>query len=403
MKRVLFVIPYLVEGGTERALSNLTTYFPKEWEIDILVNNDKGRAYSFRGNVITLGITGKSKTGSVFFQARVFFKRVRRLRKLKKLGNYQACVSFLDSANVANILSGKSFCKVIVSVRSSLQQQSKLPQYKYIVTPLVKLFYNHADRVIAVSKGIEVELIKVFGIRKDKIHVIENGYDVNKIQSDSSEALSADENKRIANRKLVVTTGRLTDAKGQWHLVRAFSEVIKKIPNAFLIIIGSGELEDYLKDLVSGYGLIESVYFTGHVANPYKYMVQADVFVLPSLYEGFPNALAEAVCLGLPCIATDFRTGARELLSPDKDLTENGLQYIKGVQYGILTPLCSGKQYRNIEESLEKAEKQLAEAIIKLLQDEEKRKQYMLKSQIRSETLRIDTMVSKWVDIVEGH
>lgn len=403
MKRVLFVIPYLVEGGTERALSNLTTYFPKEWEIDILVNDDKGTAYPFRGNVITLGITGKANTGSVFFQARVFFKRVRRLRKLKKLGNYQACVSFLDSANVANILSGKSFCKVIVSVRSSLQQQSKLPQYKYIVAPLVKLFYNHADRVIAVSKGIEVELIKVFGIRKDKIHVIENGYDVNKIQSDSNEALSTDENKRIANRKLVVTTGRLTDPKGQWHLVRAFSEVIKKIPNAFLIIIGSGELEDYLKDLVSGYGLIESVYFTGHVANPYKYMAQADVFVLPSLYEGFPNALAEAVCLGLPCIATDFRTGARELLSPDKDLAENGLQYIKGVQYGVLTPLCSGKQYRNIEEPLEKAEKQLAEAIIKLLQDEEKRKQYMLKSQIRSETLRIDTMVSKWVDIVEGH
>lgn len=399
---MLFVIPYLVEGGTERALSNLTAYFPKEWEIDILVNDDKGVAYPFCGNIITLGITGRARTDSVLFQAGVFFKRVRRLRKLKKSGNYQACVSLLDSANVANILSGKSFCKVIVSVRSSLRQQSKLPQYKYIVIPLVKLLYNHADRVVAVSKGIEIELTTAFKLRKDKISVIENGYDFAKIQSDSFEELSVEENEKITNRKLIVTTGRLTEPKGQWHLVRAFNEVINKIPNAFLIIVGSGELENYLKELVSKYGMNGSIFFTGHVSNPYKYMVRADVFVLPSLYEGFPNALAEAVCLDIPCIACDFHTGARELLSPDEELTEDTLECIREVQYGILTPVCSGKRYMNVEEPLEKAEQQLAEAIIGLLQDDEKRKQYTIRSEMRRETLKIDMMVNKWVDVIEG-
>lgn len=402
MKRVLFVIPYLVEGGTERALSNLTTNFPEDWEIDILVNNDKGAAYPFRGNILTLGITSKAKTDSVLFQAGVFFKRVRQLRILKRHGNYQACVSFLDSANVANILSGNSYCKVIVSVRSSLQQQSKLPQYKYVVVPLVKLLYNQADRVVAVSKGIKTELIKIFRVKQDKIVIIENGYDIVKIQKESSEKLSVAETERIAKRKLVVTTGRLTDPKGQWHLVRAFSEVTKKIPNAFLIIVGSGVLEEYLKYLVVEYKLDDSVYFTGHVDNPYKYMAQADIFVLPSLYEGFPNALAEAICLGCPCVATDFQTGARELLSPDNDLDVNRLECIQEVTYGILTPVCSGKKYRNNKEALEKAENKLSEAIVKLLQNEEKRKRYMNKSVLRRETLKIDTMVRKWIDIIEG-
>ena len=64
MKKILFVIPYLVEGGAERALSNITTHFPPGWDIDILVNDDTVVDYLFKGNVITLGITGEAKTGS---------------------------------------------------------------------------------------------------------------------------------------------------------------------------------------------------------------------------------------------------------------------------------------------------------------------------------------------------
>ena len=130
MKRLLFVISYLDKGGTERALSNITTHFPQEWDIDILVNDNSVIDYPFRGNSLTLGITEKPKTGSVVFQLKVLVKRIKRLRQLKRKGKYQACISFLDSAHVANLLSGKRYCRVILSVRSSLRQASKLPQYK---------------------------------------------------------------------------------------------------------------------------------------------------------------------------------------------------------------------------------------------------------------------------------
>lgn len=165
MKRVLFVISYLDKGGAERVLSNITIHFPQEWDIDILVNDDRVIDYPFRGSILTLGIKENPKTDSVFFQLKVLLKRIRRLRQLKKRGNYQACVSFLDSANVANILSGKRFCRIILSVHSSLKQSAKLPQYKYIVNPLVRLLYNYADRIVAVSEGVRKELVNYLGLR----------------------------------------------------------------------------------------------------------------------------------------------------------------------------------------------------------------------------------------------
>jgi len=328
MKKVLFVIPYLVEGGAERALSNISTHFPPEWHIDILVNDDTVVDYFYKGTVLTLGFTGKRRTDSVLFQFRVLLRRVRRLRDLKKNGDYQACVSFLDSANIANVLSGRRYCRTVLSVRISLKQAAVKPQYKYVVNPLVKALYGFADKIVAVSAGIREELIVDFGLKKENIITIENGYNMERIRLQCEEKLGDQQERILYDKKIIATTGRLSLQKGQWHLIRAFSEVVKRVPNALLMIIGSGELEKYLKDLSKAYGLGDQVYFTGHVANPYKYLNRADVFVLPSLYEGFPNALAEAMCMGLPCIATDFRTGARELMAPDMDLLGEGIQCV---------------------------------------------------------------------------
>lgn len=402
MKRVLFVISSLKKGGAERALSNITIRFPKEWDIDILVNNDEVIDYPFRGNIITLGIAGETWSNSLLFQFKLLIKRIKKLRRLKKNGKYQACISFLDSANIANILSGKRYCRVVLSVRSSLQQSAKLPEYKFLVNPLVKLLYNNADKVVAVSKGVEKELSETFHLEKSKIITIDNGYNVLNIQKQGQEELQDNENLFRDNRKVVVTAGRLTNPKGQWHLIRAFTEVVKAVPDAFLVILGSGELEQYLRQLAKTCGIEDTIYFAGFVTNPYKYMSRSDVFVFPSLYEGFPNALAEAVCLGLPCIATDFHTGAREILAPDL-LTENGIiENVAEVSYGMLTPVCSGEYYKDMNEPLETAEKYLAQAIVRMLTDEEKRAKYRERSRQRSEALKIDDIINKWVEMIDA-
>lgn len=391
MKKVLFVISYLDKGGSERALSNITLNFPKDGEIDILVNSDKVVDYPYRANIISMGIDDKPKTGSVLFQFKVLCKRISWLRRLKKNKNYSACISFLDSANVANILSGKKYCKTIVSVRNSLKKQASLPQYKYVVNPLVKCLYNMADKVVACSRGVERELVDIFKLRADKVCTIENGYDIQKLEHMANEPLDDEIDRKIRDKKVLVTVGRLAPQKGQWHLIRAFSKVIRQVPDAILLIIGTGELEEYLKGLVRDYGLGEQVIFVGYTDNPFKYEKKADVFVMPSLYEGFPNALAEAVCLGLPCIAADFETGAREILAPEMDLLGEKITTIVNVTGGLLTPLCSGKKY-NYEDKLEKAELDMMTAMIQILQQENVYENNL--------NLDIDRSVNKWVTLI---
>lgn len=401
IKRVLFVISSLKDGGAERALSNITTNFPDDWEIDILVNDDKIIDYPYKGNVITLGLTKKSGTNILLFQLRVLINRIIKLKSLKKEKKYQACISFMDSANVANVLSGKKYCHVILSVRISLKQSARNPQYKYIVNPLATIFYNMADKIIAVSEGVRQELITDFSLNKEKVVTIENGYNLLEIRKQGQEELTEQEKKIIMGKKVIATTGRLSAQKGQWHLIRALTEVVKQIPDVILIIIGNGELEGYLKQLSKACKVDKNIFFAGHVSNPYKYLRYSDIFVFPSMFEGFPNALAEAVCMELPCISTDFRTGAREILAPDMNVQGSGIRGILEVEYGILTPLCSGKQYQDLSKPLEQAEKYLAEAMIRLLVSEQKRNAYRQKCQLRSEKLKINTVVNKWVAVVE--
>ena len=289
MKKLLFVIPYLVEGGAERALSNITIHFPADWDIDILVNDDTIVDYLFKGNIITLGIRGEAKTDSVVFQFRAFLKRVNKLRSLKNTENYVACISFLDSANVANICTGNRHCKTIISVRTSLKQSAKRPQYKYIVNPLARMLYNMADKVVAVSEGVRDELITTFRLKDQNIITIENGYNLADLQSQAQKELVYKEKVNLDSKRIIVTTGRLSEEKGQWHLIRAFTEVIKKMPDVLLVVIGSGEMEGYLKRLARLCGMERNIYFTGHVSNPYQYCIRLKFLYFHQCGRVFPT------------------------------------------------------------------------------------------------------------------
>ena len=119
MKKVLFLISKLTGGGAERALCNLTLGFPKDVEIDILVNSESDEDYPHAGNVISLGMPKRNKL-SLGYQMIALIRRYYMLVKFKKSKNYDACISFMDSANIANILTGKKYCKTILSRRSWL-------------------------------------------------------------------------------------------------------------------------------------------------------------------------------------------------------------------------------------------------------------------------------------------
>ncbi len=400
-KKVLFVIPYMHEGGAQRALSNIQERLSAFYEIDTLVNSEVNRAYPNYGNVISLHIDKKAKTGSVIFQAYAYIKRSIRLKNLKENGNYHACISFMDSANIANILTGRKKCKTIVSIRTSYSSRNDLPQYKYIVKPLARLFYNKADRIVSVSEELQKELESDIKIDPDRIVTIVNGYDVRAIRKKSEEEVPQKLNKLFKNSKIIFTAGRLSKQKQQWHLIRVFARVLYEEPDAMLVLAGTGELESYLKKLCIELGIQDRVIFTGFEKNVFRYMRIADVFVLCSGFEGFPNALGEAICVGAPCIVTDFKTGAREIVAPEILFSDQAINNVAKCCYGLLSPVCSGIMYSG-NAPLEDAEKELQKAILLMLSDEEINKYYREKSTERAKGLDIDNVVSKWIDIIEN-
>ncbi len=400
-KKLLFVIPYLYAGGAQSLLYNIESHFPDAWEIETLVNSEYKKAYELKGKIHSLGIDETPRTASVSFQFGVFVKRIKKLRELKKTGGYVACISLVDSANIANILSGGRWCKTVISVVTSLGEISRLPQYRFIVNPLARLFYNKADKVIAVSEELKSELIRDYGISDSKIVAIPLGCDMHSIERSKLERLEESVNKRLKEKKIICNVGRLSYPKGQWHLIRAFKHVLEVVPDSMLIIVGDGEKREYLESVIDQLTITDNVLLLGRVDSVYKYINVSDAFVFPSLLEGFPNALAEALCVGVPCIAADFRTGARELLAPERLFDSDTIVNVTECEYGILTPRCSGIEYKG-NEPLEEAEEELAKAMIMMITDSDINRKYREKSDIRARDLDIYRMVEKWVKVVEN-
>ncbi len=393
LKKVLFVISTLTGGGAERAVSNITLNLPEDVQADILVNSVSNEDYPYKGRLISMGMPPRLHK-SLSYHLHAFALRLVWLRHLKKVGGYDACISFLDSANIANVLTGNRHCKVLLSVRIRLSM-SNGPEYRYIVAPLVRRLYNRADRVVSLSKGVKNDLVKNFGLNPEKQVTVYNCYNVAGMQQAGREA------PEVALSKdgfYFVSTGRHCDQKGQWHLIRAFAQIARKYSNARLILLGQGELTGYLEDLARQLGVADRVDFPGFVKNPFAVLSRCQIFIFPSLFEGFGNSAIEAMACGLPVIVTDYRSGAREIFAPETDLDLQQQEHLERAEYGILIPVFSGQKH-SASVPLEKAEVCLAEAMALLYDDADLRAHYREKSLSRAVHFDHSSIIREWVDI----
>lgn len=115
-------------------------------------------------------------------------------------------------------------------------------------------------------------------------------------------------------RPCFIGVGRLSHEKGFDLLIEAFARTAAHSDSWSLVLLGDGPLRSELEKMVKDLGIATRVKFLGNVKNPFPIMKQADIFVLPSRLEGFPNALCEAMACGLPVIAIDCATGPREII-----------------------------------------------------------------------------------------
>ncbi len=199
--------------------------------------------------------------------------------------------------------------------------------------PLMARTYQFADAIIAVSQDVAADLVALTGIPAGRIATI-----YNPVVGDGIAALARAPAPHPwfapGQIPIVLAAGRIADQKDYPTLIRAFAD-LRRRRSARLVILGeannqrkAGDLRDALLGLARELGVASDVDLLGYVANPYAYMARATVFVLASKFEGFGNALVEAMACGCPVVSTNCPGGPKEILD--------------GGRYGELVPVGDG-------------------------------------------------------------
>ena len=317
-QRAALFLPGLYEGGAERVILNLAQGIAARGHpVDLVLARAEGPYMSqIPASVRLVDLNAPRVAGSVPALAR-YLRRER--------------PAALLSAMFANLVAPWARRLSGLPVRLALSEHNTLssvvgrkrdPRWQ-MYPRLAGWFYPWADRIIAVSNAVADDLAKTAGVPRARIDVVYNPI----ITADLGEKARArldDPWFKEGEPPVVLAIGRLTEQKAFDVLIRAFGLVRKSI-SARLLILGEGEDRPALETLVWQLGLEQDVRLAGFVQNPYPYLAQAHLFVLPSRWEGLPTVLVEALYLGAPIVATDCPGGSREILC--------------GGQYGTLVPV----------------------------------------------------------------
>jgi glycosyltransferase involved in cell wall biosynthesis len=357
--RLAFLVRDLGLGGVGRSTLRLAQHFlDRGIAVDIVLEKDKGplRTLVPEGVGVTVLETSKQHWrtklmilradpgGLPYFYHTAFhpkrpmgsYPRLPSLVRYLREARPDALISALTYQNLLAIAAARAAgtgTKVLVSERTTVNDLTKhsVSKKKERVLPLlVRRQYLMADAIIAVSDGVANHLARQVNLPRERIATVYNpvvGPDLF-----ASAAAPVDHPWfQPGQPPVVLGVGRLQEQKDYPTLIRAFAR-LRALRPARLVILGQGPkpgrteaAQAELRELASSLGVVDDLDVPGYADNPYAYMAQADLFVLSSAWEGFGNALAEALACGCPVVATDCPSGPAEILD--------------GGRYGPLAPV----------------------------------------------------------------
>jgi len=315
MKKVLFVIPTLGEGGAERVLVTLVNYLDKsKYETTILTIFDVGINKKF--------VSPEVKYLTCFpriFRGNIHLMKLLSPAQLFKLfikDDYDIIVSYLEGPT-SRIVSGcpKGKAKIISWVHIEIDSIKRITQSYRSKQEAIRS-YQKFDATVFVSETVKSTFLDKFPQISRNLRVIYNTVNSNSIRELSNQEvddISFDHS--VLN---LVSVGRFTEQKGYDRLLIVVNKLVKEGFKIRLYLIGKGELLRKYQDYISDNLLSDYVKILGFLENPYKYVRKCDLFVCSSYREGYSTAVTESLIVGTPVVTTEC-SGMLELLGTNNE------------------------------------------------------------------------------------
>ena len=351
--RIFFYINGLYGGGAERVMSNLATQFANQGhEVGLVTTIHVENEYCVDQKVEHYLLEKEAPCKNQIVRN---IQRVLRLRNILKEHAPDVLVSFLREPNLRAIIAAAGLkTRVVVSVRNDPGREYPT----FFSRMAAKQLFRYADGVIFQTEDAQQWFPKA-------------------VQKHSA-IIANQVNPRFSNRQLapirknVVTVGRLSEQKNHMLLLHAFAQIQNQVKDD-LIIYGEGKLREKLQKEAEVLGLQNRVSFPGSTNDVEEKLAEAKAFVLSSDYEGMPNALMEAMAMGIPCISTDCPCGGPKMLIADG-------------KSGILVPVGDANK--------------LADALQRVLNDKEFAEQLGSEAKRKAEEFRPEYIFEQWKNYI---
>lgn len=353
--RITFIIYHLSSGGAERIMASLISYFYNYYEVELIVYSKEDFFFQIPETIRVHKIVSTKQNS--FFS---FVNRLGKTYSILKNRKPDVVISFLTETNIT-----ATICSSILRIPIIVSERTNPLKHKLSKTVLLlrKIAYRFCSCLVVQTNDSKQYFEKF--VKSSKIVIIPNFVDLKKFDQF---------NRLCTPRKQILSVGRLSYEKGHDLLIKAFASSKSKQQGWKLVIVGDGPLFQNYVRLIEQLDSKEEIQLVGKKKNVLEYLFSSAFFVLPSRYEGFPNALLEATAAGLPCIA--FNCGMGII-----DVVENGFNGL----------LANAEDYESLRECIDSLSDNIE------LQD-----QFKKNSSIRVQDFEINRVMSKWKSLIKN-